>query len=404
MQTSRHRLPILSVFLLTLIAILSCTNLFLFFLDAPKSNCIDQQHSSFEDELLSQLVPVPWLLPPREHVYAYQGLHEDIDALLKVQASPQNEITFFFYTAGQIDLLLNALWSLETFGKTKHYIVVALDNTTLRQCLDYNLPCFNGILGSQDFGTKNHGGAFNPAYFYLGWSKYHFADQFVRDNYTYFFADTDLAFVGDVWKFYHEELRVGADMVITEEYQRTRNWRGWNSGSLVFRPTPAVRRFFKELLTKQNMNMTKQGKLDISSWEQDKYAEVLKDKNFSESCNNSTARCEEIRSRGVAPWVSHYPEFAYNRTELCPTYRSVRNRVCHVRIPFVHSMCRKGEEKREFLQSVGLWFLSTCSNYTRCAYKPIWEEFPQRVHKLLPCNGSEILQDRKAIEKANRKR
>ena len=47
-------------------------------------------------------------------------------------------------TAAIKRFVLNCLFSLQKYGKQRHYIVVTFDPQSLVACKTLNLPCFNG--------------------------------------------------------------------------------------------------------------------------------------------------------------------------------------------------------------------------------------------------------------------
>lgn len=88
------------------------------------------------------LYTVPWL-DPHAHSRPYIGLHNDLDALLRVQASDDGIITWTFFTNVWRTMLMNFAYSLMRYGKVTSFIVVTLDEPSLRTCIGLRLPCYN---------------------------------------------------------------------------------------------------------------------------------------------------------------------------------------------------------------------------------------------------------------------
>lgn len=88
------------------------------------------------------LYTVPWL-DPNAHTRPYIGLHNNFDELLRVQASQDGIITWTFYTNVWRTLLMNFAFSLMRYGKVTSFIVVTLDEPSLRTCMGLRLPCYN---------------------------------------------------------------------------------------------------------------------------------------------------------------------------------------------------------------------------------------------------------------------
>ncbi len=88
------------------------------------------------------LYTVPWL-DPKGPSRPYMGLHNDLDTLLRVQASNEGIVTWTFFTNSWRVLLMNFVYSLMRYGKVTSFIVVTLDPVALQTCMSLNLPCFN---------------------------------------------------------------------------------------------------------------------------------------------------------------------------------------------------------------------------------------------------------------------
>lgn len=88
------------------------------------------------------LYTVPWL-DPSSHTKPYIGLHNNLDELLRVQASADGIVTWTFFTNIWRTLLMNFVYSLMRYGKVTSYIVVTLDEPSLRTCIGLRLPCYN---------------------------------------------------------------------------------------------------------------------------------------------------------------------------------------------------------------------------------------------------------------------
>lgn len=170
----------------------------------------------------------PWAAPA--HIkFAYQGLHNDLRALLAQQAMRQS-ISVTFFTAAQRPMLLNCLYSLVNYGRALNYIVVTIDHTSLNECLRLRLPCYNATHMLGDLASEKDSSFGSPQYRKLVHSKPGIVWEVLHLGLNVHFTDVDVSFLRRVWPSYNRLLqKTGADMVFMNEFTHL------NTGNFVIR-------------------------------------------------------------------------------------------------------------------------------------------------------------------------
>ena len=99
------------------------------------------------DRLEGKCSETPWLMKRRADGLPYVGLHNDLDALLKLQSAKVGEgykgVSLLFFNYQMSTMLQNCLYSMVKFAGVCNYIVVVWDEPSLEVCRDMNLPCYN---------------------------------------------------------------------------------------------------------------------------------------------------------------------------------------------------------------------------------------------------------------------
>jgi hypothetical protein len=91
--------------------------------------------------------PSPSDHSPREYhagegAFRWEGLHNDLPALLKAQAR-DNAVAAVVFNRGFAPIALNCIVSLVRFGRAHNYVVAAVGESSVAGCLALRLPCFN---------------------------------------------------------------------------------------------------------------------------------------------------------------------------------------------------------------------------------------------------------------------
>lgn len=74
--------------------------------------------------------------------FPWEGLHNDLPQLLKVQAR-SNVVTVMVFNHGYAPLALNCYVSLVRYGYANNIIVAVLGDASLAHCRSLRLPCYN---------------------------------------------------------------------------------------------------------------------------------------------------------------------------------------------------------------------------------------------------------------------
>ncbi|KAJ3366519.1 hypothetical protein GGF32_005521 [Allomyces javanicus] len=280
----------------------------------------------------------PWLLPPGLLRPKYAPLVNDLATLTAMQARDK-QITVIPYHIAYRPLLENLVYSLVTFGKTRHFIVAAIDDVSLDSCLAKNLPCFNATAYSPSSFTnvEVHAGE-GDGWALISWIKPRVVYALLQLGYTVHLSDTDIAYVRNVWATYLPWLdAVGADLAIKYE-------GSWpvNTGNYVARPTRTTFDFFREYLAI--------GDHDPTIPDQRAFGTTLTA--HGGLCQSREA-CAELQRQGKLA-VRDYSSI-FGRQAFCP-----RDSIdmCAPNVLYLHPICMAGQEiKKRTMVGLKVWFM-----------------------------------------------
>ncbi|CAF1636687.1 unnamed protein product [Adineta ricciae] len=88
----------------------------------------------------------PWLLSRNKFFFPYQNLENNLEALLKVMTSCDNQkkIAVLHFSHQWQAICQNNIYTLVRFGRVRNYIVETIGEKSLQVCRELNLPCYNG--------------------------------------------------------------------------------------------------------------------------------------------------------------------------------------------------------------------------------------------------------------------
>ena len=126
-------------------------------------------------------------------------MENDLDALLKLRASPSGWISVTYMTEKIKRFVLNWIFSHVTLGKQPYYIIAVFENESLAACKSMNLPCFNAAgLAPEKIENKEHAQHGSQ----LQWTKIHISYTILQKGYHLIASDTDVVWLRNVNKSY----------------------------------------------------------------------------------------------------------------------------------------------------------------------------------------------------------
>ncbi|KAJ3353430.1 hypothetical protein GGF32_002992 [Allomyces javanicus] len=279
----------------------------------------------------------PWLLPPGMLKFKYGPLVNDLAGLAAAQARDK-QVTVIPYQLAFRPMLENLIYSLVKYGKTRHYIVAAMDAPTLDSCLTMNLPCLNATSYSASSFSGEVIAGQGDGWALISWIKPRVVEALLRLGYSVHLTDTDIAYVRNVWPSYMKWMdAVDADLAATFE-------PSWpiNTGNYIARPTPTTLNFFKEYLA-------------IG----DRDPRIPDQRAFGMALGSHGGMCQW---RGACAALKRDGKLAlrdyssiFGRHSVCP--RDSLD-LCAPNVLYVHPICMSGQEvkKRKMIQ-LNVWFM-----------------------------------------------
>lgn len=322
-------------------------------------------------------VMASWTAPwnaPLEAQFPYQGLHNSLPELLKVQAQHQR-VSVTFFTAPHQPMLLNHIYSLVMFGKAQNYIVAVLDRHTLAVCQELRLPCYNAshLLGTLDLSNTEH--TFNaPVWRKLTHLKPNILAEVFRQGVSVHFSDVDVTYIREVWASYDHLLdTVGADASFMSESGQL------NSGNFVFRYNERTEKLMDSWLSSPPERSSFLGDQE--------WLRTFLDKQY-QHCS-SRDECQKVKDSGKSAVVLHQSQFGKSSwTGHCPGRRPWP--VCAPYTLYMHIICYTGSRaKIQWMKYYELWHLDS-DNFT---------PLPQ-PHSFLPCKNPLAWQEGQAPDPA----
>ncbi|ORZ38262.1 hypothetical protein BCR44DRAFT_34068 [Catenaria anguillulae PL171] len=303
-----------------------------------------RDHPEYLD-LVASLRTSPWLLPRNLLRSIHEPLANDLAAIAKhVSSATKNKITIMPYQKAYRPLAENTLHSLMTWGKVSNVMMFAIDAESARECLYYNIPCYNATtLAEADFtdSTRTSWRFQQAMWSVISWVKPRLVKQLLDLGYTVNMSDTDISYIRQVWESYEGYMQeADADMVISAEF--INNFIA-NTGNYIVRPSPQVSSFFDEYLAV--------GKNDPTVSDQHAWAAVYR--RLGMHYCQSSHECAAQRAKGLMPVRDHSAFFG--RNIVCP--RPVD--ICKPDIMYVHPICMGGRDNKiNSIKSFGAWFMA----------------------------------------------
>lgn len=323
---------------------------------------------------------LPWTVADSTP-FPWEGLQDDLDALLKVQARDK-AVSVLVFNEGFYAVTLNCLVSMIKFARLENIIVTAAGAGSVARCRQLRLPCYDAAHLMKAYGSRAADGDTernSPEWFQLVWVKTLIAHSIIKKDYNVLFADADTVFLKDATSAYANILRdSGADgSFMFEEANQTREDgtpylnKYLNSGNFFLKSNAR---------TKKMMDMWAVG-YRFQSHSNGNQLWLNKLERLGYKLCHVADRCQHYVEQGWAA-IKPHPNQYEGVGQMCTPDR-LREGLCTDRRLYVHAVCRAGQHlKRRAFEKLGLWFVHVEPE------KPtdIRLELPKDGR--LPCNGT----------------
>lgn len=289
--------------------------------------------------------PLPW-----------EGLQDDLDGLLKVQAI-DNTVSILVFNEGFYAVTLNCLVSMIKFGRLQNIIITAAGKSSLTRCKQLRLPCYDAANLMKNYGSKAAEGDTernSPEWFQLVWVKTLIAHNVIKKGYDIMFTDADTVFLKDattLYKTFVDENRADGTFMYEEANQTREDGtpylnRYLNSGNFFLKSNER---------TKKMMDMWAVG-YRFQSHTNGNQLWLNKLERLGYKLCHNPGRCGNYTVQGWAA-IKPHPNQYEGVGQMCTPDR-FREGLCTDRRLYVHAVCRAGQHlKRKAFEKLGLWFV-----------------------------------------------
>ncbi|KAI8846392.1 hypothetical protein BC829DRAFT_398796 [Chytridium lagenaria] len=343
--------------------------------NGSSSFAISWTPSYLADISVKKLLEAPWLAPKRQKIFPWQGLHNNLEGLLKAQAK-EGRISITYYNKKFWKIATNCLHSMVKYGKSPNHMIASLDSETMENCMDLNLPCFNGSM----LTWKN----FDEGYTWteIHWLKPILTSRVLSLGYTIHFGDTDITYIRDIWGSYSAlQNRTGVDLIATDDQP----YSPLNTGNVYALPTYRTKALYHNYVT---LGMERPTANDQYLFHE------FQHKNFK-ICKTRAA-CTEIRK-------VHSKELMASIFILPTPHSGCWSDGLENPADFEEYMCKSHAENFLYEHAAtSKWFLmKDCDKEFDCPMVPV--SWLGEKHKFLPC-GPEKTEEREKLEKEKEER
>ncbi|KAI8475827.1 MAG: nucleotide-diphospho-sugar transferase-domain-containing protein [Monoraphidium minutum] len=206
------------------------------------------------DAFLDDAEMLPWEYQANEGHFRWEGLQNDLPALLKAQAK-DNAVALVVFNAGFAPIALNCIVSLVRFGRAHNYVVAAVGDASVQHCVELRLPCYNAsALVPPSKATEGDTGRNSREWFNLVWSKTLVTDAIFMEGYDVLFFDADIVFIKEAFPVYNrflDEYDADGTFMMEARYQNNTNGTTYlnkylNSGNFFLRNNFRTREMMTE--------------------------------------------------------------------------------------------------------------------------------------------------------------
>jgi hypothetical protein len=194
----------------------------------------------------------PWLIPrsaPSSTAFPYEGLEENLEALLAVQADSNKIVLVAIFNVFWLDHLHNFVYSMVSKAHVVNFIIATMDADALALCVANRLPCFDATEYAEYEPDMEAGGLgraqgrLRKVTEAMAWIKPRLAVAVLRRGYGFLMSDLDLTWNKSPWK---EVLDVRVDIAHQCD---ANNKFSINSGFYFARANARTIRYFENLMS-----------------------------------------------------------------------------------------------------------------------------------------------------------
>lgn len=298
----------------------------------------------------------PWLMTTAAvPAFPYEGLYDDLDALLKAQADVNGVVMMVMFNKFWIDHLHNFIFSIVHRAKFSHFIVATIDAETLGICIQARLPCYNAISHAEfeeDMAAGGGGevkGATRKVTEAMSWIKPRLALAVLERGYHFIMSDLDMSFNFNPMK---ELVSIGFDIAHQCD---AKDKFSINSGFYLARSNPRTIRFFHNLMLftpQENSDQTAMKLFARYDHTHGASNGCLDRRHFNMKCYYKVGGSVRVE-QGVETFEWH----PFNSDRSTFTWR------------MHHATCLNGAmPKVVYLRTIGAWFLDDLDRYTTEAH------------------------------------
>jgi hypothetical protein len=325
---------------------------------------------------------LPWQYSKKSGPFPWEGLHNKLPELLKVQAK-DNTVFVMIFNESFAGLALNCIVSLVRYGRANNYIVGVVSQQSLQRCMQLRLPCYDAsanattITQAIDDSAKRN----SLEWYHLVWAKTLVTNEVFRLGYDVGFADADTVFLKPALKVYSSYLdQYDADGTFMFEEKNTTDEKGnvalkqyLNSGNFFLKNNIRTQFVMDEWMRGYAEHKDENGNQLWLNW-------MPEMKIPSYKICHTKSQCAALKRQGLAA-IKPHPNQYDGVGQYC-TPDSIPD-ICSDRRLYIHAICKTGHlAKRHAFEQLGLWMIDI----------KVW---PQDVkvsdpaRNLLPCPGEE---------------
>ncbi|ORZ32413.1 hypothetical protein BCR44DRAFT_78278 [Catenaria anguillulae PL171] len=320
--------------------------------------------------MVEGLHSAPWLLPRGLLRATYEPMANDLPKLAAFVAQKASgggkalkypRVSIIPYQSQYRQLAENLLASLSTFGQTRNYFLFAIDPAAARDCLHWNVPCYNAThLAVADFSAAGELtlAESKDMWAQVSWVKPRLVRALLELGFEVHLSDTDISYVRDVWASYTEYLdEVGAQVGLMREFGDYVA----NTGNYVVRPTAAAKRAWAKYVAI--------GDADSTISDQSAFIDLVNSTSPTAAFCSSRPTCAALAHH--SPPVVAIRDYSNPFGRLTPCPRLID--MCKPDLMYIHPICFGGiQPKISVMKQLGAWFMEDENGWSKGKGKGAW--------------------------------
>lgn len=308
------------------------------------------------------VLAAPWLVSKSVvGKFPYEGLEQDLDALLALQAEkPRRHVMVAMFNAAWVDHLLNWVFSLGRNGMIASYIIATMDTASLDLCRSLRLPCYDAEAMAEkevDEELRLHPEKRRVSEA-MSWIKPRLAVAVLGRGYGFWMVDLDMSWNAN--PIPHVVATAGGDKLDLVHQCDSPARFSINSGFYDASPTLSSYLFFSNMMTfipQENADQAAMrlfGRYDHTHGS-GKFNDCLNKWQFDMKCNYKVSN--SVRTFKLPGVAAMQQSFEWNPVE---RNRSKFHWIMH------HATCLSGAmAKVSYLRTINAWFLDDLEEWEK---------------------------------------